>query len=177
MDLKNRFSKGKDFSSTEQSSEAEREHRALDELLEAPGAWPSEFKKYKTADQYYLQEVINTIRYEQPSKSLVEIPTPQNSHPLPSWYYTEQLSEPYWMQVPTVPTCIVSLRYEDHLTLTEVYNLFSNFGNIEKIVRKSTLTYVQFTNYEFAVAAKQHLSGLKLFGTVMTVEEASTDDI
>ena len=67
------------------------------------------------------------------------------------------------MPVLPIPSCIVSLRYEAHLSTTEVYNLFSNFGNLEKIVRKDTLTYIQFTNYEFAVAAKEHINGLKLF--------------
>lgn len=72
---------------------------------------------------------------------------------VPSWY---GLEPQYWIphqELPT-PSCIVALRYDAHLSMTEVYNLFSNFGNIEKIVRKTVATYVQFTNYEFAVAAK-----------------------
>lgn len=58
------------------------------------------------------------------------------------------------MPVLPTPSCVVSLRYDDHLSLTEIYNLFSNFGNIEKIARKATVAYIQFTNYEFALAAK-----------------------
>ena len=69
VDLKNSFSKGKDFSSTAHSSEEERVCNVFDELLEVPSVWPSEFRKYKTADQYYLEQVINTFHYKQPCKS------------------------------------------------------------------------------------------------------------
>jgi hypothetical protein len=58
-----------------------------------------------------------------------------------------------------------------------VYNLFSNFGNVEKIVKKAAQTYVMYTNFEFAVAAKEHLNGLDLFGATLTVEEAQESDM
>jgi hypothetical protein len=74
-----------------------------------------------------------------------------------SWYYNEPAVEqmPYWMPVQEqFPSSIVALRCKNDLTLTEVYNLFSNFGNVEKIVKKTAQTYVMYTNFEFAVAAK-----------------------
>lgn len=71
IDLKNRFSNGKDFGSTEASSMGDYADVELDQLLQEPSIWPTEFKKYKTADSYYLHEVINTFQHEPLAKSTV----------------------------------------------------------------------------------------------------------
>lgn len=47
-----------------------------------------------------------------------------------------------------------------------LYNLFSNFGNIFKIVykRNSNKALIEFENIEYAFIAKKYLDGITFYG-------------
>lgn len=92
VDLKNCFNKDKDYCSTEQSSNADHEYASFDGQLCVPNLWSAEFKKYKTADQYCLEGVINTVHSQQPPRSVIENSTGCGALSMPAWYYSEQLA-------------------------------------------------------------------------------------
>lgn len=71
------------------------------------------------------------------------------------------------LMYPAYRSEILCFPYEGKLTIREVYNLFSNFGNIERIVRKSKAVYVEFSSIEFAAIASDYLNDVPLFDTVL----------
>ena len=55
------------------------------------------------------------------------------------------------------------------MPLRQVYNLFSNFGNIESIVSKKAKVYVKFRSGYFAAVAVNYLSGLSFCGNYLNL--------
>jgi hypothetical protein len=43
-----------------------------------------------------------------------------------------------------------------------VYNLFSNYGNIDRIIYKLNTIYIQFSDMKFAIIAKDYLQNMVL---------------
>ena len=60
-----------------------------------------------------------------------------------------------------------------------VYNLFSNFGNIEFILLKrlQRIILIQFENKKYAYIAKCNLNNLSFFGNVMRISYSGYDRI
>jgi hypothetical protein len=65
---------------------------------------------------------------------------------------------------PVNSSCAVSFDLKDWIPLRQVYNLFSNFGNIESIIGKKQKLYVIFRSGYFAAVAMNYLAGMSLAG-------------
>lgn len=57
---------------------------------------------------------------------------------------------------------IITFAVDGKIPLMHVYNLFSNYGNIDKIVYKQNCMFVQYADVEFAVIAKDYLQNMVL---------------
>lgn len=66
---------------------------------------------------------------------------------------------------------------ETKVPLIHVYNLFSNYGNIDKVVFKANTIYVQFENIEFAVIVKDYLQNMVLEENILRLSFANKADI
>lgn len=54
-----------------------------------------------------------------------------------------------------------------NITNKQIYNLFSNFGNISYVKQTNHDAYIKFRSYEFASIAKKYLSGYSLLGNIL----------
>ena len=78
---------------------------------------------------------------------------------------------------------VISFSIDSKIPLVHVYNLFSNYGNIDKVVCKASTLYVQFENVEFAVIVKDYLQNMVLeenilrlnFGTKAEIVERANE--
>ena len=61
--------------------------------------------------------------------------------------------------------CVISYDLKEWVALRQVYNLFSNFGNIEYIVGKKQKVFVKFRSGYFAAVAMNYLAGLSFCGS------------
>jgi len=72
---------------------------------------------------------------------------------------------------------IIAFSVDGKLPLMHVYNLFSNYGNIDKIIYKLNSIYVQFSDLEFAVIAKDYLQNMVLEENILRLSFGSRNDI
>lgn len=72
---------------------------------------------------------------------------------------------------------IITFAVDSKPPLMHVYNLFSNYGNIDKIVYKLNAIYVQFSDVEFAVIAKDYLQNMVLQENIMRLSFGARNDI
>ena len=72
---------------------------------------------------------------------------------------------------------IITFAVDGKLPLMNIYNLFSNYGNIDKIVYKLNTIYVQFSDMEFAVIAKDYLQNMVLEENILRLNFGSRNDI
>jgi RNA recognition motif-containing protein len=56
------------------------------------------------------------------------------------------------------------------VTNRNLYNLFSNFGNVSFIKQTRERAYIKYRSYEFAAIAKNYLTGYTLQGNVLELE-------
>lgn len=143
VDLRNQFSKGKDYTSCDSDNSSN---------LSAFGNAPTKIeahdslKRAKTTNDKSLSDAINLINnedyFEQCIKSDIGNLLEEEDYK-ETFSYTENtqaISNP--LLCPAYRSEFLSFPYEDKLAIKEVYNLFSNFGNIEKIVKKPRTVYV-----------------------------------
>lgn len=184
LDLKNKFTKGRDFTSTEASATSDKALlSSFDDLkIPCPGA-QSELKKSKTTDPSALCKAVSQIQDELSERIKTEATQLGDEDQL--WGYRDLAVPHLWIPLaaeyqphllPGYPP-VVAFRYEQQLSITETYNLFSNFGNIERILKKAAQFYVVFSEFEFAAAAKEHLTGLCLFGQELEIDYAVPEDL
>jgi hypothetical protein len=57
------------------------------------------------------------------------------------------------------------------LKITMIYNLFSNFGNIVKIIfiKNKSSALIEYENVEYATVAKDFLNNMSFFGNQMRI--------
>ncbi len=60
--------------------------------------------------------------------------------------------------------CVISYDLKEWVPLRHIYNLFSNFGNIESIIAKKHKVFIKFRSGYFSAVAMNYLSGLNLCG-------------
>ena len=56
---------------------------------------------------------------------------------------------------------------EEEVSNRNVYNLFSNFGNISYIKKTKHNVFIKFRSLEFAAMARNYLHGFKLMGNTL----------
>jgi hypothetical protein len=64
------------------------------------------------------------------------------------------------VDIETLNNSVVSYEIKEWVPLRQVYNLFSNFGNIESIVSKKEKIFIKFRSGYFAAVAVNYLCGL-----------------
>lgn len=67
-------------------------------------------------------------------------------------------------QISNNHNCVISYDLKVGIPLRQIYNLFSNFGNIECIISKKEKIYIKFRSAYFAAVAMNYLCGLTLAG-------------
>lgn len=63
------------------------------------------------------------------------------------------------------------------MEIREVYNLFSNFGNIASIIKKKKEFFIKFRSLEFASISYTYLNGYTLMGNTLLLESPSDEEI
>ena len=61
--------------------------------------------------------------------------------------------------------------YRYSLKLLQLYNLFSNFGNLSCVVVKKDIIYLKFRTKEFAAIASTYLNNTVLEGNILVLRE------
>jgi hypothetical protein len=59
------------------------------------------------------------------------------------------------------------------MTNRQVYNLFSNFGNISFIKKTKSRVYLKFRSCEFSAIAKNYLTGRSFMGNTLDLDYIS----
>lgn len=54
--------------------------------------------------------------------------------------------------------------------MRQIYNLFSNFGNIECIISKAHRVYIKFRSGYFAAVAMNYLAGMNFCGNILNLK-------
>lgn len=60
---------------------------------------------------------------------------------------------------------------EEKITMDIIYNLFSNFGDILKIIfiRKKKAALIEYENINYASYAREYMNNVKFFGSQLKV--------
>ena len=56
------------------------------------------------------------------------------------------------------------------MEIKEIYNLFSNFGNIAAIIKKKDNIFVKFRSIEFASISYTYLNNYRFLGNHLTLQ-------
>ena len=66
---------------------------------------------------------------------------------------------------------IQGLEYKD-IKINMLYNIFSNFGNILKIIfiRSKAAALIEFENYEYSTISKDYLNNIVFMGKTLRVK-------
>lgn len=59
--------------------------------------------------------------------------------------------------------------FKEHVPLKNIYNLFSNFGNVECIITKKSKVFVKYRSGYFAAVGMNYLAGLSLCGNLLNL--------
>lgn len=65
---------------------------------------------------------------------------------------------------------VLTFKTKNEIPARNIYNLFSNFGNISWIINKRTAIYIKFRSLEFAAIAITYLNNYFLMGNLLALE-------
>ena len=67
-------------------------------------------------------------------------------------------------------SCVICYDLKEWISLRQIYNLFSNFGNLECIVAKKHKVYIKFRSGYFAAVGLNYLGGMSFCGNHLNLK-------